>query len=97
VKDPLVETLERIDQKLSALLAITVDQHLRATDIAKPRPRTIDRLLDDVGLSGAEIGRLLGKSPQAVSQALARDGKAARNGPKMTKRPTGDGDGEAGV
>ena len=76
--DPTVDALQSIDTKLTAILALLVDRHLRDTDLAKPRPRSMDRMLSDVGLTGVEIGRLLGKSPQAVSQALSRDGKAGK-------------------
>lgn len=76
--------LERIDKRLAAILAILLDQHLRSTDLAKPRPRSIDRLLTDVGLSGVEIGRLLGKSPQAVSQALAKNTVPRRTAPRKS-------------
>lgn len=73
-----LEVLLRIERKISALLSISVDQHLRSTDaLAKPRPRSIDRLLSDAGLLGTEIAATLGKSPQAVSQSLKSDGKSS--------------------
>jgi DNA-binding transcriptional ArsR family regulator len=74
--DESLEILKKIDRTLSALLVIAVDQHLRSTDLAKPRPRSIDRMLADVGLSNTEIGRLLGKTQSAVSQSLSKDGKS---------------------
>ena len=74
----MVDALKRIETKLAALLAIVVDGHLRDTDIAKPRPRTIDKMLVDVGLAQTEVARLLGKSPQAVGQALQKDKKPAK-------------------
>jgi hypothetical protein len=77
--DEMLAVLKRLDTKLSALLAILVDQHLRDTGLAQPRPRSIDRMLVDVGLTGAEVARLLGKSPQAVSQVLAKDSKPAKS------------------
>lgn len=52
--------LSRIDSKLSAWLAITLDQSLRDTAAARSRPRSIDQLLADAGLSAKEIGALLG-------------------------------------
>lgn len=80
-----LEVLLRIERKMSALLSIAIDQHLRSNDgLAKPRPRSIDRLLSDAGLLGTEIAAALGKSPQAVSQALKGDGKSsgpAKRGP----------------
>ncbi|WP_427894057.1 hypothetical protein ACQHIV_13055 [Kribbella sp. GL6] len=77
MSDELTDRLDRIDRVLSSLLAITVDQYLRTTpDLAKPRPRTIDRMLADAGLRHQEIAAVLGKTRQAVSQILASDGKA---------------------
>lgn len=76
--EEVLEELKKNNRLLNALLAITVDQHLRETDLAKPRPRTIDRMLTDVGLSGVEVAKLLGKTPQAVSSALASDGKTKK-------------------
>lgn len=72
-------TLLRIERRLTALLSIEIDKHLRASpELAKPRPRSIDRLLSDAGLKGTEIAAILGKSPQAVSQALAADRKGSK-------------------
>jgi hypothetical protein len=90
VADETLEVLKRIETKLSALLGIVVDQHLRATDIAKPRPRTVDRMLTDVGLTGVEIGRLLGKTPQAVSQVLTKDGKSGKQAKRSAKSARDD-------
>ena len=68
-----LEVLRSIERKLTALLAITTDQHLRSSqELADPRPRTIDQLLSDAGLSSHEVGKLLGKSRQAVEQRLKR-------------------------
>jgi hypothetical protein len=73
------DLLEQINLKLSAMLAITIDQYLRSTaGLAKPRPRSIDRLLADVGLHPKVIGDLLGKSRQAVDQILAKDRSPSR-------------------
>jgi hypothetical protein len=87
VPDPMADALARIDTKLSAMLALLVDSHLRATEVAKVRPRSMERLLTDAGLSGVEVGRLLGKSKQAVSQALARDAKVASEKPAVSPLP----------
>ena len=75
-----VEVLRKIDTKLAALLAIAVDQYLRETGVAKPKPRSIDRMLTNVGLSPQEIAALLGKTDRAVHLVLAaeREAKAAR-------------------
>jgi hypothetical protein len=74
--EELIALLKAMDRKLSALLSISVDQTLRSSQgLAKPRPRSIDRLLSDAGLLGTEIARILGKTPQAVSQILASDNR----------------------
>ncbi len=75
-KSSEVKLLESIDTKLGALVAIHTHRLLiDDPDLAKPRPRSIDKLLHDVGLSQSEIAQVLGKSPQAVSQALGREKK----------------------
>lgn len=76
----LSEQLQEMTAILAALLAITTDQYLRNTpDLAKPRPRSIDKLLADAGLTGAQIARLLGKSPQAVSMMLGQSKRLSPN------------------
>jgi hypothetical protein len=70
--------LNRIDAKLSALLAIVLDQYLRETGVARPKARSIDQLLTDAGLSAKEIGALLGKTDRAVHLALAGSKKSAK-------------------
>jgi hypothetical protein len=72
--------LKRIDAKLGALLAILLDQYLRETGAARPKIRSIDRLLTDAGLTAKEIGALLGKTERAVHMVLAgeRGGKSVR-------------------
>ena len=67
--------LKRIDAKLGALLAIQLDQYLRETGVARPKPRSVDRLLADAGLSPKEIAALLGKTDRAVQLALAKGKK----------------------
>ena len=71
----ITQLLQAIDLKLGALVALHTHRLLLDdVDLAKPRPRSIDRLLTDVGLSQREIGRILGKTPQAVSHVLKKDG-----------------------
>lgn len=71
-----IKVLQSIDTKLGALIAIHAHRLLvDDPDLAKPRPRSIDKMLHDVGLSQSEIAQILGKSPQAVSQALGREKK----------------------
>lgn len=68
-----LEALQSIDAKVSALLAIQIHRTLmEAPDLASPRPRSIDRILYDSGLTQPQIAALLGKSVQAVSQMLKR-------------------------
>ncbi len=81
--EELIAAIQSMDRKLSALLSIVVDQHLRRTpDLVNPRPRNIDRILSDAGMLGTEIAATLGKTPQAVSQAL-------KTGAKTTTPPRG--------
>ena len=70
--DPQTETLESIDAKLGAILALTIDTYLRETEIAEPKPRSIDRMLKDAGLANAQIARMLGKTRQAVGEQLKK-------------------------
>lgn len=74
--------LRNIDSKLNALLAILTDQYLRDTGVAKPRPRSIDRLLTDAGMTPKEIGKLLGKTDRAVTKLLQEE--AARKPSRQT-------------
>jgi hypothetical protein len=64
------ELLERIDAKLGAILALTLDDYLRSTGIARPKPRSVDRLLADAGLNTATIAQMLGKTDRAVQLQL---------------------------
>ena len=61
-----------IDTKLSALLALQAHRALVEDPDARPRPRSIDKLLSDAGLTQMQIGATLGKSVQAVSQMIAK-------------------------
>jgi hypothetical protein len=95
MNEQILEEVKKSNRMISALLTITLDQHLRNTDLAKPRPRSIDRMLTDIGLSGVEISKLLGKTPQAVSNALAADSKSAKKvkppkSPSVKKRESGN-------
>ncbi|MEE9298130.1 MAG: hypothetical protein V3V29_03755 [Acidimicrobiia bacterium] len=65
--------LKSMDAKLSALVALQTHRVLiEDAELARPRPRSIDKLLSDAGLTQAEIGAILGKSVQAVSQMIAK-------------------------
>jgi len=78
VPDETMQVLQRIDAKLGAILSLLADQLSREAAGNRHRPRTMDRMLTDAGLNPTEVGRVLGKSRQAVSQVLARDGKPSK-------------------
>lgn len=67
------QLLESIDAKLGALLALTLDTYIRDTGIARPKPRSVDRLLADAGLSAAMVAKMLGKTERAVHLQLQDD------------------------
>ena len=69
---------DRLEPKVTALLAISVERFLRETGIAKPRPRSIDKMLSDAGLTAREIASVLGKSEQAVYAVLQAAEKKKR-------------------
>jgi hypothetical protein len=74
------ELLKSIDAKVGALLALTLDSYLRSTGVAKPKLRSVDRLLADAGLTTPAIAKLLGKSDRAVQLQL--QGRAKKAKPK---------------
>jgi hypothetical protein len=76
------DTLERIDAKLGAILALILDSYLRQTGVAQPKPRSVDRLLADAGLNTATIAKMLGKTERAVQFQLQASQKKAT--PKQT-------------
>lgn len=47
-----------------AQLTIQVDRYIRETEIARPKPRSIDKMLSDVGLKTNDIAKLLGKKSE---------------------------------
>jgi len=74
------QLLRSIDAKLGALLTLVLDGYLRETGVAKPKERSVDRMLADVGLSAAMIAQLLGKTERAVHLQLAAPKPKARKG-----------------
>lgn len=64
------DALKNLDEKVSALLAIVLDAYLRQTGVARPKARSIDKMLRDAGLSSATIATLLGKTERAVALQL---------------------------
>jgi IS30 family transposase len=77
--------LAQIDSKLTALLALFLDGYMRQTGIAKPKERSIDRLLVDAGLSARTVAGLLGKTERAVHLQLQRE--QAKKKPRRKKAP----------
>ena len=68
--DALVDVLNRIDAKLQALLALSVEQMNSGEARRRTRPRLLDQTLSDAGLSAKEIAVILGKTDRAVRMAL---------------------------
>jgi len=69
------DLLRSVDAKLSAILALTLDGYLRETGVARPKQRSVDKMLSDVGLSAQQIAALLGKTDRAVHLQLQREGE----------------------
>jgi hypothetical protein len=67
------ELMRSVDAKLSALLTLVLDGYLRQTGVARPKERSVDKMLADVGLSAAAIAQLLGKTERAVHKQLATE------------------------
>jgi hypothetical protein len=78
--------LRAIDSKLTALLALILDSYLRDTGVARPKERSIDRLLTDAGLPADTVAALLGKTRRAVYLQLQREDEATGR-----KKAKGDG------
>jgi hypothetical protein len=77
------ELMRSIDAKLSALLTLILDGYLRQTGVARPKERSIDKMLSDVGLSAATIATLLGKTERAVHLQLQGE-RAKKASPKKS-------------
>jgi IS30 family transposase len=78
------ELLTSIDAKLGALLALTLDEYLRSTGLARPKARNVDKLLSDVGLSAQQIAKLLGKTDRAVQKQLQKETKKKARKPRTS-------------
>lgn len=89
------QRLERIDAKLGALLAISVDQYLRETGVARPKPRSIDKMLSDIGLVPRDIAALLGKTERAVYLALSEAQKKSQERKQKRKEKESEAPSEA--
>lgn len=76
-----------LEAKVTALLAISVDLYLRETGVAKPRPRSIDKMLLDTGLPAKEIAAVLGKTEQAVYAVLQTEKKKRTSAGRKPSSP----------
>jgi hypothetical protein len=76
------DLMRSIDAKLGAILTLTLDGYLRQTGVARPKERSVDRMLADAGLSAVTIGKLLGKTERAVHLQLADAQKKKARKPK---------------
>lgn len=86
------DVLRGIDAKVSALLVLVLDAYLRQTGLAKPKPRSVDMMLADVGLPTGTIAKLLGKTDRAVQKQLAGErAKKARTRKARSRKVDGDG------
>lgn len=75
------QLLKSLDAKLSALLALLADIHLRNYGtVRQQRQRSLDRILTDAGLSAREIAKLLGKTERAVHLSLQGEKKSPAKG-----------------
>ena len=72
------ELLESIDAKLGGIFVLQLDLYMRETGAAKPKPRNLDRMLSDAGVSNADIAALLGKTERDVRMQLESEKKSAK-------------------
>lgn len=84
------DLLTSLDAKLGAMLTHAVDAYIRETGIAKPKERSIDRMLSDVGVSTGDIAKLLGKTERAV-QLVLKDERERADKARAQRRPKATG------
>ena len=73
MSDEMLDLIREQNRLLKAQLAVLTEKLLRETDLGSSRFENIETLLSDGGgLKNVEIAALLGKSPQAVGQSIAR-------------------------
>lgn len=70
------ELLEKINVRLSALLALAVEEKVQSEETDRRRKRSLDRVLRDAGLTTVEIAALLGKTDRAMRKMLEKDTKS---------------------
>jgi hypothetical protein len=80
------DALQSIDAKVGAILVLVLDAYLRQTGVAKPKERTVDQMLSDVGLPVTTIAKLLGKSEQAVYLQLGKNEKKPKSNAKAKEK-----------
>ena len=81
------ELLTMIDAKVSALLTLVLDVYMRQTGVGRPKERSVDTMLFDVGVPASTIAKLLGKTERAVHLQVAADReKKAGKKAKPTKK-----------
>jgi hypothetical protein len=67
------DLLRSIDTKVTALLTLVLDAYLRQTGVARPKERSVDTMLFDVGVPASTIASLLGKTDRAVRLQVQAD------------------------
>lgn len=67
------ELLVSIETKLNALIALTAYGLMESDDYSDPSYPSLDSVLVENGMSNADSGRALGKSPDAVRMQVNRD------------------------
>lgn len=65
------QKLDEISRSLEILVALEVQKY-RAAQSDSPSLAPLELVLSDAGVTGRDIARIMGKSPQAVSQAIQR-------------------------
>jgi DNA-binding MarR family transcriptional regulator len=63
--------LDEIHRSLQILVALEIQKYRAAQSDSTNLP-PLELVLNDAGVTGREIARIMGKSPQAVSQAIQR-------------------------
>jgi sulfur carrier protein ThiS len=68
-----IELLKNIDKKLSAIIALIIqDGYKKSEEADKKLPQKVEILLAELGFNAPEIARLLNKKVSAVQKAIQR-------------------------
>jgi hypothetical protein len=78
--------LRSIDAKVNGILVLLLDAYLRQTGAAKPKARSVDKMLADVGLDTGSIAALLGKTDRAVQKQLQNERAKKSAKPRKTSK-----------